>query len=42
MENFQGGRFQGPKIWNDLDEHLKTLSRDTFKKNIINNIIESY
>ena len=35
-------KFQGPIIWNDLDEELKTFSRYKFKKTIINNLLNSY
>ena len=35
-------RFQGPKIWNDLDEELKTFSRHKLKKTIVNNLLNSY
>ena len=35
-------RFQGPKIWNDFDEELKTFFRYKFKKTIINNLLNSY
>ena len=35
-------RFQGPKIWNDLDEKMKTFSWFKFKKSIINNRLNLY
>jgi hypothetical protein len=35
-------RFQGPKIWNDLDDEMKMFSRFKFKKSIINNRLNLY
>ena len=35
-------RFQGQKIWNDLDERIKSASRTIFKNEIINSILNCY
>ena len=34
--------FSGPKIWNDIDEALKILSTNLFKKKLKQNLIELY
>ena len=35
-------RFQGAKVWNSLDENVKSLSISHFKKKIKFNLIEKY
>ncbi len=35
-------RFQGPKIWNAIDECIKKSSKFSFKRNFKNNLIALY
>ena len=35
-------RFQGPKIWNSIDESLKSTSLAVFKKKLKNLFIDKY
>ena len=35
-------RFQGPKIWNSIEENLKSTSLSTFKANLKSEFIKHY
>ena len=35
-------KFSGPKIWNSLDDSVKTLNLKNFKKQLKNQFIDQY
>ena len=35
-------RYNGPKLWNELDENFKSLSSNTFKKELTSYFIDLY
>ena len=35
-------RFQGPKVWNEIDTSMKSKSKTIFKSKFISNIIDKY
>ena len=35
-------RFQGPKLWNELNDNMKILSRGAFKQKLFSNFISEY
>ena len=35
-------RFNGPKVWNSIDDNLKTLRKPMFKKELKICLLESY